>query len=133
MPDHWRMISALSFPLKHALYELDGVLMLGDRIVVPADLRPAVLALLHACNKLTKSNPTQPPIPLADPQFPFQQLSADYFHYGGHYYAVIDDLYSHWPVIFRAEQDCTGSNCLISYLRLMFSTFGVPEEIASAS
>ena len=110
MPDHWRMISALSFPLKHALYELDGVLMLGDRIVVPADLRPAVLALLHAahqgvdrmkaragdtvywpgltgditktraqcaaCNKLTKSNPTKPPIPLADPQFPYLQTTS---------------------------------------------------------
>ena len=153
------------FPLRHALYELDGVLMLGDRIVVPADLRPAVLTLLHAahqgvdrmkaragdtvywpgltgditrtraecaaCHKMAKSNPTQPPMPPADPQFPFQQLSADYFHYGGHYYAVIVDRYSHWPVVFRAEQDCTGSKGLISHLRLMFSTFGVPEEIAS--
>ena len=153
------------FPLRHALYELDGVLMLGDRIVVPADLRPAVLALLHAahqgvdrmkaragdtvywpgltgditrtraecaaCHKMAKSNPTQPPMPPEDPQYPFQQLSADYFHYGGHYYAVIVDRYSHWPVVFRAEQDCTGSKGLISHLRLMFSTFGVPEEIAS--
>ena len=45
--------------------------------------------------------------------------------------AVIVDRYSHWPVVFRAEQDCTGSKGLISHLRLMFSTFGVPEEIAS--
>ena len=153
------------FPMKHALYELDGVLMLGDRIVVPADLRPHVLSLLHAahqgvdrmkaratdtvywpgligdisrtragctaCHKMAKSNPTQPPTPPEDPQYPFQQLAADYFHYGGHYYAVIVDRYSHWPVVFRAEQDSTGSKGLISHLRLMFSTFGVPEEIAS--
>lgn len=152
-------------PLRHTLYELDGVLMLGDRIVVPADLRPHVLSLLHAahqgvdrmkaratdtvywpgligdisrtraecaaCHRMAKSNPTQPPMLPADPQYPFQLLAADYFHHSGHYYAVIVDRYSHWPVVFRAEQDCTGSKGLISHLRLMFSTFGVPEEIAS--
>ena len=39
------------FPLRYSLYELDGVLMLGDRIVVPKELREAVLALLHAAHQ----------------------------------------------------------------------------------
>ena len=39
------------YPLRHSLYELDGVLMLGDRIVIPAALRHAVLAILHAAHQ----------------------------------------------------------------------------------
>ena len=58
-------------------------------------------------------------------------LASDYFHHGGHYYAVIVDRYSHWPVVFRAEHDHTGAKGLISHLRLLFSTYGVPEEISS--
>ena len=153
------------YPLRHSLYELDGVLMLGDRIIIPAMLRRAVLAILHAahqgvdrmkaranatvywpgitgdltriraecraCNRIAKSNPAQPPTIPAEPQYPFQMLSADYFHHMGHYYAVIVDRYSNWPVVFRSEKDCTGSKGLISHLRMMFSTYGVPEEIAS--
>ena len=153
------------FPLRYSLYELDGVLMLGDRIVVPKELREAVLALLHAahqgvdrmkarakdavywpgmtgditrkraecadCNKISKSNPSQPPVPPKEPEYPFQMLAADYFHHMGQYYAVIVDRYSHWPVAFRTEQDCIGSKGLISHLRLLFSTYGVPEEISS--
>ena len=84
-----------------------------------------------ACNKVAKSNPSQPPTIPAEPQYPFQMLSADYFHHMGHYYAVIVDRYSNWPVVFRSEKDCTGSKGLISHLRMMFSTYGVPEEIAS--
>ena len=37
-------------PLSSSLYELDGVLMLSDRIVVPTSLRPAILNLLHAAH-----------------------------------------------------------------------------------
>ena len=58
-------------------------------------------------------------------------LASDYFHHGGHYYAVIVDRYSHWPVVFRAEHDHTGAKGLIAHLRLLFSTYGVPEEISS--
>merc|ERR1711888_45545 len=38
-------------PLSSNLYELDGVLMLSDRIVVPVSLRPAILRLLHAAHQ----------------------------------------------------------------------------------
>ena len=111
------------------LYELDGVLMLNDRIVIPAAIRKDILKLLHAahqgvdrmkarasdamywpgmvgditrtraectsCHQIAKSNPSQPPMPPADPEFPFQQIAADYFHHMGCYYAVIVDRYSH--------------------------------------
>ena len=142
---------------KSQLYELDGVLMLNDRIVI--------LSLLHAahqgvdrmkarasdavywpgmvgditrtraectsCHQITKSNPSQPPMPPADPEFPFQQIAADYFHHMGCYYAVVVDRYSHWPSVYRSQGDKSGSNGLISHLRKYFGMYGVLEEIAS--
>ena len=36
---------------KNQLYELDGVLMLNDRIVIPAAIRPDILKLLHAAHQ----------------------------------------------------------------------------------
>ena len=37
-------------PYSAAIYELDGVAMLGERIIVPSTLRPAILNLLHAAH-----------------------------------------------------------------------------------
>ena len=77
---------------------------------------------------MAKSNPQAPPAQPADPQYPFQQLAADYFHYGGKNYLVIVDRYSHWPMAYRAEN---GSAGLIKILREVFSTYDVAEELAS--
>ena len=77
---------------------------------------------------MAKSNPQAPPAQPGDPQYPFQQLAADYFHYGGKNYLVIVDRYSHWPMAYRAEN---GSAGLVKILRDVFSTFGVAEELAS--
>ena len=150
------------FPYASSLYELNGVLMLSDRIVIPTSLRPDILNLLHAahqgidrmkaragdavfwpgivgdisrirwectdCHRMAKSHPQAPPQPPDDPEYPFQQLAADYFHYHGKCYLVIVDRYSHWPMVYRAEN---GSAGLVKLLRRVFSTFGVAEEIAS--
>ena len=70
-------------------------------------------------------------MPPADPEYPFQQIAADYFHYMGCYYAVIIDRYSHWPSVYRSQGNDSGSSGLISHLRKYFGTFGVPEEISS--
>ena len=149
-------------PFSSSLYELDGVLMMSERIVMPTTLRPAILELLHAahqgidrmkarasdtvfwpgmvgdisrtrwecmsCHKMAKSNPQAPPAKPADPQYPFQQLAADYFHYGGKSYLVIVDRYSHWPMAYRAHDGAAG---LVKILREVFSTYGVAEECAS--
>ena len=38
-------------PYAAALYELDGVLMMSDRVVIPNTLRPRILRLLHAAHQ----------------------------------------------------------------------------------
>ena len=149
-------------PYASSLYVLDGVVMMSDRIVIPAALRRTIVSILHAahqsidrmkarasdsvfwpgliaditkirlecseCNKIAKSNPQTPPYPPTEPEFPFQQLAADYFQMGGINYVVVVDRYSHWPMVFRAEHGAIG---LIKSLREVFTTFGVAEELAS--
>ena len=39
------------FPYSSIIYELDGVAMIGERIIVPATLRSAILNLLHAAHQ----------------------------------------------------------------------------------
>ena len=80
------------------------------------------------CNRNAPSNPSAPPTPLTNPTYPFQLICADYFHHKGHNYLVIVDRYSNWPIVERAED---GSKGLIKCLKKTFTTFGIPEELAS--
>ena len=87
-----------------------------------------VRATCNHCNRMAPSQPGAPPMPLATPAYPFQCTCADYFNYKGKSYLVIVDRYSNWPIV---ERSATGSSGLISCLRQTFSTFGIPDELAS--
>ena len=80
------------------------------------------------CNRNAPSNPNAPPTPLTNPTYPFQLICADYFHHKGQYYLVVVDRYSNWPIVEKAEH---GSIGLIKCLKRTFTTFGIPEELAS--
>ena len=141
---------------------VDGVLLLGERIIIPQSLRPQILSALHSahqgvnmmiaratdsvfwpnmttdistvrdaclhCNRIAKSNPTQPPEDPPHPDFPFQQIACDYFQYMNNDYVVVVDRYSGWPMVYKSEG---GANGLVKRLRETFVTFGIPEEITS--
>ena len=55
-------------------------------------------------------------------------MCADFFSLGGTSYLVIVDRYSNWPTVCKASG---GSAGLIASLKLTFTTFGIPEELAS--
>ena len=148
--------------LAASLFVIDGVVMMGNRGVIPPILRERILQALHAahqgvnhmreramdsvywpnitidiarardqcvpCNKMAKSNQSQPPMEPAKPDFPFQQIVADYFSLNGKSYLVIVDRYSHWPVVHKAEGGAKG---LVDRLRDVFTTYGIPEELTS--
>ena len=82
----------------------------------------------HHCNRNAPSNPGIPPIPPLPPDYPFQCVCADFFTYKGISYLVIVDRYSNWPIIEKSQDSAAG---LISTLRKVFTTFGVPEELSS--
>ena len=83
------------------------------------------------CNQIAPSQPMAPPEPLQMPDFPFQQVASDYFQLGGRTYLVIVDRYSGWPVVAYCGNSTGNSGMLTNKLREYFSTFGIPEEIAT--
>ena len=80
------------------------------------------------CNRMTPSQAALPPTPPVLPEYPFQCICADYFHYQGHNYLFIVDRYSNWPIVERAKDGAQG---LINVLRHTFATYGIPDEITS--
>ena len=80
------------------------------------------------CNRMAPSQAALPPTPPITPEYPFQCICADYFHYQGNTYLVIVDRYSNWPIVERAMEGAQG---LTKVLRRTFSTYGIPDELSS--
>ena len=87
----------------------------------------------RSCNKSAPSQAAMPTIVAPVPATPFESIFADFFDYAGHHYLVAGDRLSGWVEIFKSPTGTakSGASGLISALRLLFSTFGVPEEISS--
>ncbi len=80
------------------------------------------------CHRMAPSQPAAPPTPTVPAVYPFQCICADYFTHKGNNYLVIVDRYSNWPIVERAKDGAAG---LIDALMHHFTTFGIPEELAS--
>ena len=87
-----------------------------------------VRATCGPCNRMAPSQPNAPPAPATVPEYPFQQICADYFNLSGSNYVIVVDRYTNWPRVERATEGSTG---LIKTLRDGFETYGIPEELAS--
>ena len=83
------------------------------------------------CHENTPSQPSAPPEPLLQPDYPFQQIAADYFQAGGHHYLVIVDRFSGWPAVQFCGSSSSSSSRLREWLRQYFATYGIPEELST--
>ena len=142
----------------------DKVILCGERVYIPSELRPQVLEILHSshsgvssmsarasesvwwpgiqadiektrlecrsCDVSAPSQPAAPPTPLPSPAYPFEQICADYFSFGGHKYLVIVDRFSNWPTVHKVKAGA-GAEVLVQRLRNHFITYGVSKEIAT--
>ena len=82
----------------------------------------------NPCNQMAPSQESMPTAPPTVPEYPFQLVCADYFHYMGSHYLITVDRYTNWP---RVEQGADGCQGLVDSLRRGFMTFGIAEEISS--
>ena len=82
------------------------------------------------CNQIAPSQSAEPLILTASPDWPFQQLCTDYFEHEGSSYLTIVDRFSYWLNIYHLPNTTTTLS-LITHLRSLFTSYGVPEEIAS--
>ena len=81
----------------------------------------------HHCNLMVPSQPNPPPFPPLLSAYPFQCISAYFFHYKGKNHLVVIDRYSNWPIIKQAQ---AGSKGLTDCLRHTSGTFGTTDECA---
>ena len=86
-----------------------------------------------ACNKIAPSQAATPPAPLEMPSTPFESVFADFCNCGGCNYLIVGDRLSSWVEIYKAQSNTasSGADGLISCLRRLFATFGVPEILSS--
>ena len=67
------------------------------------------------------------PTPLVTPDC-FSALCADFFHYKDFNYLVVLDMHSNWSIV---ERPANGAAGLVTCLRRVFVTFGIPDELSS--
>ncbi|KAL1398057.1 hypothetical protein pipiens_009259 [Culex pipiens pipiens] len=81
------------------------------------------------CQKHSRSNGKEPMIVRRVPDFPFQIVGSDIFHFNGDNYIVLIDSYSGW-IDFRKLRTMESVE-VIDHLQSWFATWGSPEEFHS--
>ena len=99
---------------------------------------PGISAAIHdvrarcrTCNTIAPSQPAEPPITADPPQFPYEQVCADFFELGGIQYLAMADRYSGWLSVKCFPQGGATASALVSTLRQWFMIFGAPRELAT--
>ena len=83
--------------------------------------------LCRDCNGIAPSQPKEPIQLSPAPEWPFQQICADYFELSGHSYLSIVDRYSGWINIYHIPTNHATSKTLISICRALFIDYGGPQ------
>ena len=83
------------------------------------------------CIKHAPSNPPEPIVITPSPDYPFQQVCADYFSIVAHSYLTIVDRYSGWLCVYHCKINEMDAKALINIFRNLFIAYGFSEEISS--
>lgn len=60
---------------------------------------------------------------------PFQRIHVDFYMFDGNTFLILEDTYSKWLEVFLMNK--TNAYSVIEKLRIVFSVFGLPDEIVS--
>ena len=82
----------------------------------------------HDCNAGAPSQSKEPIIISDEPEYPFQQVVADYFELKAYYYLLYADRYSGWISIIKIGKNDRDAFFLENFVRDLFTTFGAPDE-----
>ena len=83
------------------------------------------------CHKEAPSQQAGYPVAPPAPQFPFQQIAADYFTIQGANFLVIVDRFSGWFGLYGCPDGEFSAKKFIEHLRDHCMTFSIPEEIST--
>ena len=110
----------------------DSCIKLAKQIVYWNEMIKDIRAYIDrcpTCNKFEKNNQKNKLQLRRIPEYPFQVVASDIFHYQSKNYIVIIDSYSGW-VDYKPLKTMQSSE-VISILQTWFSIMGVPEEFQS--
>lgn len=96
-------------------------------------MNASILNFRADCRTCTLIAPSQSKEPLTltpTPEWPFQQICADYFHIGNHNYLTMVDRFSGWISLHHFKNEATAE-LLVKECRSLFMAYGVPEEFCS--
>ena len=71
----------------------------------------------------------EPMIPTPLPDYPWQKIGTDLFHYKGNTYLVLIDYFSRYPEVHKLQS--TTSYSIINAMKTVFARFGIPELLVS--
>ena len=112
---------------------LEGMLSRAKQSVFWPGLYSDLEKIKGKCKECQVKAPSQPALPhhpIATPDYPFQQISADYCTIKSRTWLIIADRFSGWTSAFYFPGEAS-SNDLIKVLRDVFTTFGAAEEIST--
>ena len=84
------------------------------------------------CHNRAPSQAALPPRPIASPDYPFQQITADYCTIKSKTWLVMADRFSGWVSVYYFPHEATAKD-LTKILREHFMVFGAAEEISTDS
>ncbi|UYV84361.1 K02A2.6-like [Cordylochernes scorpioides] len=130
-PIHKKTMNPLVKPfwdIKEELFEWEGLLCRGVKLVIPKKRRNHILSLLHKAHRginSTLSLARKPLIPHETGNYPFQKIGVDLFEIEGRKYLGIVDYYTKYPEVFELRS--TKAEMVIEKLKEVFARCGVPE------
>jgi hypothetical protein len=95
-----------------------------------------IVEMRATCESCDRSVPGHSPMPVEEPlvpSYPFQHICCDYCTFEGTNYLVMVDRFSGWIHVREAPTGSTASGTagLLTVLRVLFATFGIPEGMSS--
>ena len=84
-------------------------------------------AQCKVCQRISPSQPSEPPVESPVPEFPFEMVCIDYFELMGHHYIIYVDRYSGWIDISQMTDGAFKT--LATEVRKYFGQWGVPRII----
>ncbi|UYV69435.1 hypothetical protein LAZ67_6003612 [Cordylochernes scorpioides] len=130
-PIHKKTMNPLVKPfwdIKEELFEWEGLLCRGVKLVIPKKRRNHILSLLHKAHRginSTLSLARKPLIPHETGNYPFQKTGVDLFEIDGRKYLGIVNYYTKYPEVFELRS--TKAEMVIEKLKEVFARCVVPE------
>ena len=115
---------------------VSGMLNRARTILYWPGISNDIQRIRNSCTVCCRNAPSQAPLPAAVPECPetpFEAVFADFFEKSGHHYLVAGDRLSGWVEVYASPVGSSkaGARGLISHLRTLFTTFGIPMNLSS--